>query len=97
MRFGLALLLLALLGRLALPLLALLRLRARATDPTVLDADAGFPEGPVVKDGTLYYAQYGAHKVSPVGRHLEQGSLEQGWVRALGSDPDGRRLRDRLL
>jgi len=64
MRFGLALLLLALLGRLALPLLALLRLRARATDPTVLDADAGFPEGPVVKDGTLYYAQYGAHKVS---------------------------------
>jgi gluconolactonase len=48
----------------ALLLLSFLSLPVQAADPKVLDADAGFPEGPVVKDGTLYYAQYGAHKVS---------------------------------
>lgn len=35
-----------------------------AAGPTVLNADASFPEGPIVKDGKLYYAEYGAHKVS---------------------------------
>ena len=33
-------------------------------EPLVIDGDAGFPEGPFVEDGTLYYTQYGAHKVS---------------------------------
>jgi gluconolactonase len=35
-----------------------------AEEPKVLNADASFPEGPIIKDGTLYYAEYGAHKVS---------------------------------
>ena len=35
-----------------------------AGEPVVLNADASFPEGPVVKEGKLYYAEYGAHKVS---------------------------------
>jgi len=48
----------------ALLLLSFLSLAVQAADRKVLDADAGFPEGPVVKDGMLYYAQYGAHKVS---------------------------------
>lgn len=33
-------------------------------EPVVIDADAAFPEGPAVIGGTLYYAQYGANKVS---------------------------------
>jgi gluconolactonase len=48
----------------ALLLLSLLNLPAQAADSKVIDADAGFPEGPLMKDGTLYYAQYGAHKVN---------------------------------
>jgi gluconolactonase len=37
---------------------------AGAAEPKVLNGEASFPEGPVVKDGKLYYAEYGAHKVS---------------------------------
>jgi sugar lactone lactonase YvrE len=44
--------------------LVLASLPSLAADPSVLDGEASFPEGPVVKDGKLYYAQYGAHKVS---------------------------------
>jgi gluconolactonase len=50
--------------RYALLLLSLLNLPAQAAESKVIDADAGFPEGPLMKDGTLYYAQYGAHKVN---------------------------------
>jgi gluconolactonase len=48
----------------ALFLFCLLSLPAQAGEPKVIDADAGFPEGPLMKNGTLYYAQYGAHKVN---------------------------------
>lgn len=44
--------------------LVLASLHSLAADPSVLDGEASFPEGPVVKDGKLYYAQYGAHTVS---------------------------------
>ncbi len=37
---------------------------AAGAQPTVIDAEAAFPEGPVVIDGVLHYAQYGAHRVS---------------------------------
>jgi sugar lactone lactonase YvrE len=37
---------------------------AFAAEPQVIDSDAGFPEGPFMENGTLYYAEYGAHKVS---------------------------------
>jgi sugar lactone lactonase YvrE len=37
---------------------------AATAEPTVIDGAAAFPEGPVVIDGTLYYAQYGSHRVS---------------------------------
>jgi gluconolactonase len=37
---------------------------ADAGEPKVLNSEASFPEGPLVKDGKLYYAEYGAHKVS---------------------------------
>ena len=37
---------------------------AWAAEPVVIDADAAFPEGPFVKDGKLYYTQYGGHKVN---------------------------------
>jgi hypothetical protein len=37
---------------------------AGAAEPKVLNGEASFPEGPVVKDGKLYYAEYGAHKVA---------------------------------
>jgi gluconolactonase len=35
-----------------------------AAEPRVLNAEASFPEGPMVKERMLYYAEYGAHKVS---------------------------------
>lgn len=37
---------------------------AAAAEPVVVDANAAFPEGPLMLDGTLYYAEYGAHRVS---------------------------------
>jgi gluconolactonase len=37
---------------------------ALAAEPLVVDAEASFPEGPLVMDGTLYYAQYGAHRIT---------------------------------
>jgi sugar lactone lactonase YvrE len=37
---------------------------ALAQDAVVIDDDAGFPEGPFVEDGVLYYTEYGAHTVS---------------------------------
>ena len=36
--------------------LVLASLPSFAADPSVLDGEASFPEGPVVKDGKLYYA-----------------------------------------
>ena len=36
---------------------------AFAGEPRVI-ADADFPEGPFVENGTLYFAQYGAHQVT---------------------------------
>jgi sugar lactone lactonase YvrE len=35
-----------------------------AADPTVINGDAGFPEGPIVEDGKLIYAQYGTSKIT---------------------------------
>lgn len=37
---------------------------AGAAEPKVLNPQASFPEGPLVKNGKLLYAEYGAHKVS---------------------------------
>jgi sugar lactone lactonase YvrE len=37
---------------------------AFAAEPRVIDGDAGFPEGPFVEDGTLYFAEYGANQVT---------------------------------
>jgi len=37
---------------------------ALAAEPEIIDPDASFPEGPAVVDGTLYYAEYGAHRIS---------------------------------
>ena len=37
---------------------------AFAAEPQVIDPDAAFPEGPFVEKGTLYYVQYGAHKLN---------------------------------
>jgi gluconolactonase len=37
---------------------------AGAAETKVVNPEASFPEGPLVKDGKLYYAEYGAHKVS---------------------------------
>lgn len=45
-------------------LLAFVVLPAAAAQPAVIDANAAFPEGPLFFDGKLYYAQYGAHKIS---------------------------------
>lgn len=42
----------------------LLASTAFAAEPTVIDANAGFPEGPFFENGILYYVQYGAHKLS---------------------------------
>jgi len=36
---------------------------AQATELTVIDADAKFPEGPFVENGILYYAQYAASEI----------------------------------
>ena len=36
---------------------------AHAADLKVINAKAGFPEGPLFKDGKLYYVEYGTHKV----------------------------------
>lgn len=36
---------------------------AAAQDPSVINPKAAFPEGPLVQDGLLYYAQYGDGKV----------------------------------
>jgi sugar lactone lactonase YvrE len=44
--------------------LMLVIMPAVAAQPVVIDADAAFPEGPLFFDGKLYYAQYGAHKIS---------------------------------
>jgi gluconolactonase len=35
-----------------------------SAQPAVIDAEAAFPEGPIVIEGVLHYAQYGAHRVS---------------------------------
>jgi sugar lactone lactonase YvrE len=35
-----------------------------AAETSVVDAGAGFPEGPFFEDGVLYYAEYGSHEVS---------------------------------
>ena len=35
-----------------------------AGEPTVINPEASFPEGPTVREGKLYYAEYGAHRVS---------------------------------
>jgi len=35
-----------------------------ASDASIIDGDAGFPEGPYWADGKLYYAEYGSHEVS---------------------------------
>ena len=54
--------------RYALLLLSLFNLPAQAADSKVIDADAGCPEGPLMKDGTLYYAfkiERGAAAVCP--------------------------------
>jgi gluconolactonase len=37
---------------------------AAGAETAVIDPEAAFPEGPVVIDGVLHYAQYGAHRVS---------------------------------
>jgi len=37
---------------------------ACAQDAVVIDDDAGFPEGPFVEGGVLYYTEYGAHTIS---------------------------------
>jgi gluconolactonase len=38
---------------------------AHAADPTIIAPAAGFPEGPtVLADGTLLFAEYGAHKIT---------------------------------
>jgi sugar lactone lactonase YvrE len=44
--------------------LACVVLPAAVAQPVVIDAKAAFPEGPLFFDGKLYYAQYGAHKIS---------------------------------
>jgi sugar lactone lactonase YvrE len=49
---------------LALCLILVFANSAGAAEPKVLNAEASFPEGPLVKEGKLYYAEYGAHKVS---------------------------------
>jgi sugar lactone lactonase YvrE len=47
----------------ALVLLGLSAGAALAGEPRVIDADAKFPEGPFVENGTLYYAQYAAGEI----------------------------------
>lgn len=42
-------------------LCAILPVMAHAEEPTVVNPTAFFPEGPVMMDGKLYYAQYAAH------------------------------------
>lgn len=37
---------------------------AAAAEPVVIDAEAGFPEGPIVLGGVLHFAEYGANIVS---------------------------------
>lgn len=55
---------------------------AGAAEPKVLNAEASFPEGPLVKDGKLYYAEYGAHKVS-----LWDGTINQVFWSKEGCGP----------
>ena len=44
--------------------LLLASLPAAAAEPTVINGDAGFPEGPIVEDGKLLYAQYGTSRIT---------------------------------
>jgi gluconolactonase len=44
--------------------LLLSALPAFAGEPTIINPEASFPEGPTVRGGKLYYAEYGAHRVS---------------------------------
>lgn len=43
--------------------LALVAGSGLAAEPTVINGDADFPEGPVISDGRLLYVEYGAHRV----------------------------------
>ena len=55
---------------------------ASAAEPKVLNPEASFPEGPLVRDGKLYYAEYGAHKIS-----LWDGSTNQDFWSKEGCGP----------
>ena len=44
--------------------LTVLPMIAHAEDPTVIDPKALFPEGPVMLEGKLYYAQYSGNVAS---------------------------------
>ncbi len=46
-----------------------------AAEPAVIAEGVAFPEGPVVVDGALLFAEYGAHKVS----RWEDGTLSVFW------------------
>ncbi|MFO1061139.1 MAG: SMP-30/gluconolactonase/LRE family protein [Dongiaceae bacterium] len=43
--------------------LALIAGTSLAAEPTVINGDVAFPEGPVISDGKLFYVEYGAHRV----------------------------------
>ena len=68
-----------------------------AAERRVLNPEASSPEGPLVKDGKLYYAEYGAHKVS-----LWDGATNQVFWSKEGCGPSaiipfGRGFRGHLL
>ena len=48
--------------------LAMLAGGAGAAEPVVIDAEAHFPEGPVVVDGTLWYVEYAGQTLMRWGR-----------------------------